>query len=370
MPEIIYANRSFLVSIVYMGILSFYILFAILLPAIVTNKETRIDNWLNDDAPTNQTASDILMFNVIKTLVSVATICFLIIFSFFYQDATIVRILSFSIIPAFLFSFVIYFSVIFRYLFTRPHDYELTKWREASLFFIGLINMIFLNFILNESRVIQLNRFLDCANPILKDSILMLLLVVVVFAYIFFSLALFLLTLQNANDFLRDLTKTKPQLEYKPLKLVSESRYEFLLSSIMLVRINGLSSSQFIKKLVFRLLWFISIPLDATIMFFAIFILPSVSIMGYVVKNTRIVVRNTSRYFSDILYENKGKAVILISRFSIIASLLTVLVIDKYYELFSPSGSSMYEFLCSVIIIPIFITQLIELKKLHYDESN
>ena len=67
-------------------------------------------------------------------------------------------------------------------------------------------------------------------------------------------------------------------------------------------------------------------------------------------------------YLINLLRLNPGKAVILCSRFSLISSLIIVFVIDKYLKVFSCSGSQVYDFLCSVIIIPFLITQIMELK--------
>ena len=59
---------------------------------------------------------------------------------------------------------------------------------------------------------------------------------------------------------------------------------------------------------------------------------------------------------------NVERVIIIALRLSLIGSLLITFVINKYEEILSPKGSDVYEFLCSVVLIPIFITQLVEIK--------
>ena len=57
---------------------------------------------------------------------------------------------------------------------------------------------------------------------------------------------------------------------------------------------------------------------------------------------------------------NVERVIIIALRLSLIGSI--TFVINKYEEILSPKGSDVYEFLCSVVLIPIFITQLVEIK--------
>lgn len=63
------------------------------------------------------------------------------------------------------------------------------------------------------------------------------------------------------------------------------------------------------------------------------------------------------------LETNQGKNIMILSRVSLVFSLLCVYFVDKYQGVLSSLGSEIYEFLCSAILIPLFIAQLTELKE-------
>jgi hypothetical protein len=66
---------------------------------------------------------------------------------------------------------------------------------------------------------------------------------------------------------------------------------------------------------------------------------------------------------------NQGEFIIIVSRFSIIVSLLLVNWMDRYLEILSEPGSKIYEFISGVIVIPLLITQIAELKRMRKDNA-
>lgn len=71
----------------------------------------------------------------------------------------------------------------------------------------------------------------------------------------------------------------------------------------------------------------------------------------------------------DLLEQDLGKAIIISSRISLVGALLIVYLVDKYQKVLSAEGSDVYEFLCSVIMIPFLITQLSALRRAENSEK-
>lgn len=71
-------------------------------------------------------------------------------------------------------------------------------------------------------------------------------------------------------------------------------------------------------------------------------------------------------YLLNRIGENQDKTVVICARLALVISLIIVYVIDNYKHIFTEGGSNVYMFLCSVIIIPMTITQITTLKRTGY----
>lgn len=67
-------------------------------------------------------------------------------------------------------------------------------------------------------------------------------------------------------------------------------------------------------------------------------------------------------FFSKLLKKDQSSVIILGSRVSLIVSLMIVYVIDSYQYILSNEGSKVYEFICSVVLIPFLAKQYGKLK--------
>ena len=83
----------------------------------------------------------------------------------------------------------------------------------------------------------------------------------------------------------------------------------------------------------------------------------------YLLKTVLNWIVKAGAKFVDLMCNTPDKRIVLLSRFSIVFSLTTLFFIDKYNKVLSNSGSEVYEFLCGVIIIPMVITQALEISR-------
>ena len=128
-------------------------------------------------------------------------------------------------------------------------------------------------------------------------------------------------------------------------------------------KLNLLPKNKWVIKIILNIIWLASVILECLIIMLA-WVLDMLRAMSYVVFIVSPwILKNKLKSLISVLEKNLGKGIILSSRISLVSSLLIVFLIDKYQKILSESGSEVYEFFCSVLIIPFLITQLSELRK-------
>lgn len=242
-----------------------------------------------------------------------------------------------------------------KYIFVKPSsNFEITTKTQQSLCFVSLFIIGGCEIISKESFREMINKTISGKSILLLDAIKMIVLIYWYFATIFFALTLLILILHNIAVLFgsKDKENKNLKLPYREFKTV------FLSKKIE----RRIKNEAFLKRLVFSIFWVISLIIDSVKSFFVSAVNLVYSMIVIVVFYPKNVYIKVLDYLINLLRLNPGKAVILCSRFSLISSLIIVFVIDKYLKVFSCSGSQVYDFLCSVIIIPFLITQIMELK--------
>ena len=127
-------------------------------------------------------------------------------------------------------------------------------------------------------------------------------------------------------------------------------------------KIETIPQKKIWKKIFGYLIWLLVLVIDVVVVFMIAFVRMLIDLIRVMLI---IIPRNLWGYIKkglSKLENDQGKAVIISSRIALVSSLLIVFCIDKYKHLFSNDGSAVYEFICSVILIPFLITQLGALK--------
>ena len=239
-------------------------------------------------------------------------------------------------------------------------DYQITTKKQQSFILVGICVITAFDYLSKENYYDMINIFMSENNTFVFDIIKMLILIVWYFSAIFFSLATLILILHNIVVIFRCKCKEK---KYKELKSVYKEFNCKFVSKMAWRKFEVIQRNRPLKKILYYCIWMLSIVIDAIQAFFIAMLNLVYRIVLIIIFYPRIIIKSVLYNINDLLYKNPGKAIILCSRFSLMSSIITVFIIDKYSEIFSSAGSQVYEFLCSVIIIPLLITHIIELKR-------
>lgn len=264
-------------------------------------------------------------------------------------------ILLFAVtIPYVIWSFI-------HYIIIKPFDYELTEERKSTLGFAGIIMVFVCGAVAKNDVSAQLGQFLSNVEPSIHDFILMAILTIWYFAVLFFTLTFFILSAHDINIWIRNRMKNKrTQSKRKPLAFIKPTPTS--LANIIIEKIDAFTEENMLKKVLYNILWFISLLIDILLGFSKVLIEFIWNLIIIIVFVPPKLIRNAINALSESLSKNQGKSIIIISRVSLISALIIVYLVDKYMGVFSGPGSDIFEFMCSVIIIPIIITQIIDLK--------
>ena len=83
----------------------------------------------------------------------------------------------------------------------------------------------------------------------------------------------------------------------------------------------------------------------------------------FIINGSLYLLTSLKTSICTALLHSPEQKIIFLSRSLFAVSLLIVYTIDHYQGIFSPAGSEMYEFICSVVLIPFLITELSKIRK-------
>ncbi|WP_312833620.1 hypothetical protein [Sedimentibacter saalensis] len=255
--------------------------------------------------------------------------------------------------------YVIY--IFFQYIFIKQFDYELTRYRESALGLFGIITLFVYVMMLQEDTSNHINWLILNIEPVFSDLLLMFFLNFWYFSAMFFTLSFFVLILHKIKVMLK--IKNKIKIRYnKSIKNEKNKKMYYLLSQTIEKKIEILPKTKILKRINYNIYWLLCIIIDTIIVFLITVNDCLKGLLSIIILAPQEIICNGGKVISRALSKNQGKTIIFISRISLVVSLLLVYFIDKYKKVFSAPGSEIYEFLCSVIIIPFLITELYNLK--------
>nr|WP_312579308.1 hypothetical protein [Sedimentibacter sp.] len=247
-----------------------------------------------------------------------------------------------------------------QYVFIKPFDYELTRYRESSLGLIGIIILFVYAMMLQEDISNYINKLMLNIEPIFSDLLLMFFLTFWYFSLLFFTMSFSVLILHKVKVMIK--IKIRPNNPINNSIKNEKNKKMYYLLSQAVEKIEILPKTKIVKKISCNILWLLCVAIDTIIAFLITVIDILKELLSIIILVPQKIIYNGGKALLRALSKNQGKTIIIISRISLVVSLLLVYFIDKYKKVFSAPGSEIYEFLCSVIIIPFLITQLTDLK--------
>lgn len=272
---------------------------------------------------------------------------------------------GFIVLLSFLYCGIAFLVAVFdfiRYVFLKSSDFKLTKEHEGSLWLIGLATY----FVCYTIEVDGLGKWIEQRISLLanyqSDIVKILVLIFWYFSIIFFTISFFVLFVHKAIIIFKRFMKQSNNRRGKQNREKKEKERKRISEEIWIM-IEKTSRIHKWKKCFLVLLWIFCLIYEAVMVFVLAFIKMLKELLWIVVIGLPRKLWAHMKKILDLLEQDQGKGIIISSRTSLVASLLIVFLVDKYQGIFSESGSEVYEFLCSVIMIPFLITQLSTLKK-------
>lgn len=249
-----------------------------------------------------------------------------------------------------------------QYILIKPYDYKLTRDKENTLWLIGLLAFIACYALVESGAGKLVEQYMTSLKEYQVDIIYVLLLMFWYFSITFFPLMFLILSMHKIVILFKHLLgnrKRHATSENCDIKKKDHVK----LSETVLSKISAIPKRKWIKKTWFNLVWYVCTLYESLIMILLAILDMTKKIVFVSVLFIPMLIKKGVQRLIKVLEQNQGRGIILTSRISLVSSLLVIYLIDKYQRLFSDRGSEVYEFFCSVIIIPFLITQLSELKK-------
>ena len=270
---------------------------------------------------------------------------------------------GFILILSFLYCGVAFSVAIFefvRYVFFKSSDFKMTRVIESSMWLIGFSTYLVCYSLEIEGlgKIIE-QSLVNLANYE-SDILKAILLIFWYFSIIFFTIAFSILSIHKVIVILKKYIK-KP--DFKKCEFKWESKDRQRISEQIWNKIETIPQKKVWKKIFCYPIWLLVLIIDVVVLFMIAFIRMLIDLIRVMLI---IIPRKLWGYIKKWLSKlenDQGKAVIISSRIALVTSLLIVFCIDKYNHLFSNEGSAVYEFICSVVLIPFLITQLGALKE-------
>lgn len=252
-----------------------------------------------------------------------------------------------------------------KYIILRPYDYELTKDREKILLLVGFIVYVACNIVVSGMQS-GIGEFFANLKVFQADMIQIFILIFWYFSCIFFCLTYITLSVHKIVHIIDAHPIKNVFLKKKEKREEPNKEWKFY-SDKILVKI-GKTRRKKLKWFGLWLAWLMCICVDAIIMLVITLYDIVKTVFIVVIIAIPKIIFNKLRKLVSYFRQNPGKIIVLNSRLALVSSLLIVYLLDQYQDILSDAGSAVYEFLCSVIIIPFLITQLNDLKNKNMDK--
>lgn len=247
-----------------------------------------------------------------------------------------------------------------RYVFLKSSNFKMTKGIESSMWLIGLSTCFVCHCLEIEGLGKIIEQSLANLTNYESDILKAILLIFWYFSIVFFGVVFSILSVHKLIVIFKKYIKL-PNCKKHEFKWKSKDWQK--ISEKIWNKIEVIPQKNIWKKIIYYLIWLLVLIVDVAVVFMIAFIRMLIDLIRVMLI---IIPRKMWGYIKTLLgkLENdQGKAIIISSRIALVSSLLIVFCIDKYKHLFSADGSAVYEFICSVILIPFLITQLGALKE-------
>ena len=342
-------GSSVLLRIYLVALLFYSIIVYVLFPYDKTEKHNR------EVTQTDHTENAIS----IKSIVQAICACILFIVGFFFAiKVDLIRWFIFSI--SYIFFFIVFsysLTEFIRSIFINPSRFILVPANEKIMGFIGVVSYLICSGISRGTAIQLVPQFL-LSSPFSKDIIYFILIISWYSFVLFFDSALIILTLHHIVIKIPFLAK--PHNFTSPLRY-NESILNFCaVIDKWLISLPRVTLKQKFTCAIYKKIWFLlKIPaIVFEVIINSIYMILSLS-LTVLAKTFSLFIRKTNH----ALRTPPEKTILVLSRLSFVLSFIIVYIIDRYQEIFSPSGSDVYEFTCSVILIPFLITELSKIRK-------
>jgi len=313
---------------------------------------------------TIETQKNVQKLSLRESIRAILAVVFLVIIFIYFLKTNmqlLTIVLSVFLFPIFFLAFIYSIYIFLRFLFLKPIDFEFKSIHESA---IGLISYVSLGLFGYVNRLCSngnLQIFLNSLTSFFHDLCLMLIIPFWYFISVFLILTLFFLSILKVYELFMSYKKNSKSNKFRDNDIKKEIGH-FVLSGFISKWIGETPKGRFFRFAVLYILWAPLILIDAVIEFFRYCTEQLITFFLILFRFFNYLRKYISKILGDAT-NNKGRVIIIISRISIIFSFIFTYLIDAYKKLFSPAGSRLFEFFCGVMIIPLLITQIIDIKK-------
>ena len=246
-----------------------------------------------------------------------------------------------------------------RYVFLRSMDLKITKESKNTLWLVGVFVLAICSALSEKSTNSFIFQHISGINIFVSDMVKICILILWYFSVIFFILMFAILLLHNIIMIFPRKRKrnNKRKGRYTDWKVT-------LWSNLVMGSIEKVSKEYKMRKVLYYAIWIICCFVDgirnciiglANLIYMLWTILASLP---------SILLKKTTQVIGILFQRDQGKVIVICSRLAMVSSLLMIYIINKYEQILSNAGSDIYEFLCSVMIIPFLVTQINSMKNL------
>ena len=249
-----------------------------------------------------------------------------------------------------------------KYIFLKPSNFKLTKEHEDTLWIIGLFTYFVCYAIEIEGLGKDVEHYLSAMLSYQSDVVKVIMLIFWYFSIIFFTMTFLILFAHKliiiSKKYIK-ITNNKVSNQKQMKKKKEWNR----ISERIWNRIEKIPTAKKWKRYSYYLLWLLMLVVDIVIAYILVFIKVLKDLLWVVIIGIPRKLWKYMKHCLDMLEKEQGKVIIISSRIALVSSLIIVFCVDKYQRVFSAEGSEVYEFMCSVMLIPFLITQIGALKE-------
>lgn len=341
---------------IYFVVFFVYSTVATLISPLLTNKKGVSEKSITANVSTNNPSRIQKISNILSPFLAVIILLVIFFAAFIYKIKAVIWLILF-LGYAFPLCILPYAIVSFIYsIFVKPFKSSSTKVNQVDINFIGLMCLFFCA-TFQKTDIHELSNQYPILNFLpLQDFLQFVGLFIWFFSMFFFIPTFGILTLINLKNCFTKESKSFPNK--LPLQYTEGSlNFHNLLEEKLIKNESLLTSKKYFLAIYYMIILVWSILKS--------FILLGEIILDLIRKIFFIIVN--SIFWGILKIKEKinsfsEKTIIILSQISLIASLGAIFAIDKYQNIFSDVGSEIYEFICSVLLIPFLITKFEKIK--------